>query len=199
MKIALFRAFAQPFESSTFGATTMSAKTVLEIRPGLRLRDWQYGDEDAIVTHGNDVEVSRWLRDRFPSPYTRQDAHGWIMMNQDVLPTANFAIELHGSAVGGVGIVFGEDIHRFTAEVGYWVGRSVWGQNIATQAVQTMCTYAFDRLRLVRLYASVFAGNAASARVLEKCGFQLEGTRRKAGYKSGFHFDTHEYARIADE
>ena len=177
----------------------MSAKTILEIRPGLRLRDWQHGDEDAIVEHGNDVEVSRWLRDRFPSPYTLQDARGWIMMNQDVLPTANFAIELDGSPVGGAGIVFGEDIHRFTAEVGYWVGRSAWGQNIATEALRALCAYAFGRLRLVRLHASVFAGNIASARVLEKCGFACEGTRRKAGFKRGFHFDTHEYARIADE
>lgn len=174
----------------------MTASNILRIRDGLLLRPWEFGDEGALVKHGNDTEVSKWMRDRFPSPYTMDDAHGWVLMNQSLSPTTNFAIELNGSPVGGAGIVLGEDIHRFGAEVGYWLGRSVWGQGIASAALTALTQYGFERLLLVRLYACVFAGNSASVRVLEKCGFQYEGTRRKAAFKNGEHIDTLEYALV---
>jgi RimJ/RimL family protein N-acetyltransferase len=54
-----------------------------------------------------------------------------------------------------------------TREVGYWIGREVWGRGIATRALSQ-----FLRLVAARpLYAGVAMSNAASIRVLEKCGF----------------------------
>jgi RimJ/RimL family protein N-acetyltransferase len=174
----------------------MSPITIVAIDPTLRLREFVTGDEPAIVRHANDVEVSRWLRDRFASPYTLNDAKGWVMLNRDAKPATNFAIEHKGALVGGIGLVLGEDVHRFSAEVGYWLGRVAWGQNIATRAVIALSEYAFSRLLMVRLHASVFAGNSASIRVLEKSGFQYEGTRRCSVFKHGRHLDSLEYALV---
>jgi RimJ/RimL family protein N-acetyltransferase len=43
-------------------------------------------------------------------------------------PEVNFAIDLAGEAVGGVGFCSGTDVERHSAEVGYWLGESVWGR-----------------------------------------------------------------------
>jgi RimJ/RimL family protein N-acetyltransferase len=58
--------------------------------------------------------------------------------------------------------------------IGYWLGREHWGRGVATAALSQ-----FLRHELVRpLYAHVAAGNRASSRVLEKCGFhRVDGAR----------------------
>ena len=55
----------------------------------------------------------------------------------------------------------------------------------------------FSNTDIVRLYAPVFSPNKASMRVLEKCGYQLEGVLRKAIYKNGVYLDEHFYAKIS--
>ena len=44
---------------------------------------------------------------------------------------------------------------------------------------------AFEQFDLTRLEAGVFSWNPASARVLEKCGYTLEGRARAALIKDG--------------
>ncbi len=58
--------------------------------------------------------------------------------------------------------------------VGYWIGREYWGQGIATAALSLFCDY--ERAR--PLTARVVRHNAASFRVLQKCGFVLSGEDR---------------------
>jgi RimJ/RimL family protein N-acetyltransferase len=63
-------------------------------------------------------------------------------------------------------------------ELGYWVPTALTGRGFATLAVRVMALYAFDKLGCDRLQASHDETNLASARVLEKCGFALEGVMR---------------------
>lgn len=74
----------------------------------------------------------------------------------------------------------GHDVHRKTAEVGYWLGEPFWGQGIATTTLGALTEYAFANFDLARLEAAVYEWNPASARVLEKCGCVLEGRLRKS-------------------
>ncbi len=172
---------------------------MIELGEGLRLRGWQSGDERSLVENANDPEVARFLRDRFPHPYTMEDATGWVAFNQDVVPVSNFAIEVDGVAVGGAGFEFGDDVYRFGAEVGYWLGRAYWGRGIATRALAGLTRHGFERLLLVRLFAGVFAGNEASARVLENCGYVREGIARSAAFKAGRFVDVLQYARVRSD
>jgi RimJ/RimL family protein N-acetyltransferase len=69
-----------------------------------------------------------------------------------------------------VGTVLSFDWHD-EREIGYWIGREYWGRGIASKAVAI-----FLELELGRpLYGRVAKSNLASRRVLEKCGFALEG------------------------
>lgn len=152
------------------------------------------------MRHANDREVSRHLRDRFPYPYRMADALAWIdTADAQGRPPINFAIDLEGEAIGGAGLEPLTDVHRRTAEVGYWLGRSQWGRGIATAAVAELTAYAFDTFDIVRLEACVFEWNPASARVLEKNGWVLEGRLRRSVLKDGVLGDALLYARLRGE
>lgn len=159
-----------------------------------QLRPWQAGDEPALVRHANDHEISLNLRDRFPHPYTREDAENWIELTRGVTPPTTFAINVGGEAVGGVGLELHKDIERLSAELGYWLGRAFWGRGIMSKAVSAATRYGFEDLGLARIYAVPFVRNSASCRVLEKNGYIREAVMRRSAIKDGVILDQALYA-----
>lgn len=162
------------------------------------IRPWRPEDRDSLAENADDLRIWRNLRDHFPHPYTRADAERWIAASAGQEPPSNFAIEVDGRAVGGIGLTVQSDVYRHSAEIGYWLGVSHWGRGIATEAVGAVSEWAFRNLDVVRLYAGVFAWNPASARVLEKAGYQLEARLRQAVTKAGETVDAYLYARLAE-
>lgn len=174
---------------------------VIEAGPCV-LREWRHTDEDALVRHANDRRVSIDLRDRFPYPYTRAHATDWLARTVGATdPPTSFAIVERDAdePVGGVVLMPQQDVQRIGAEIGYWLGVSRWGRGIGSAAVTAATAYAFDMLDLERVFAVAFTRNPASARVLEKAGFQLEGTMRRAAIKEGVVLDQFMYAAIRTE
>jgi RimJ/RimL family protein N-acetyltransferase len=92
----------------------------------------------------------------------------------------------------------GEDLRAGTAEIGYWLGEPFWGRGIATAAVAAFTAHAFADLGLRRVFARVLEWNPASARVLEKCGYALEGRLRRSALKDGKVADELLYARLPE-
>jgi RimJ/RimL family protein N-acetyltransferase len=89
-----------------------------------------------------------------------------------------------------VGIISLENIDKTNrnAEVGYWIGKEYWDMGIATESLTLLINYAFNVLDMHKVYASVFAENIASIRVLEKCSLTKEGELYEHRYKNGkFH------------
>lgn len=170
----------------------------MEIRTArLVLRPWRRQDESALVRHANNRNIWIRLGDRFPHPYTRKDARRWLKARPHApYPPTNFAITLDEEAIGGVGFERKQDLSRLTAEVGYWLSETYWGKGYATEALQAIALYAFERFDFVRLEARVMEGNAASSRVLEKAGFSFETAMRRAAYKDGRVLDMLLYARL---
>lgn len=164
----------------------------------LILRPWRRGDEAVLVREADDVEVWRTVRDRFPHPYTLADAERWVGHTLGLPgPPRNFAVVLEEAPIGGVGLELREDIHRCTAEIGYWLGRAWWGRGFATEAVRRVVEYGFATFgSVVRIEGHVFASNGASARVLEKSGFSEEARLRRAVIKEGVIQDDLIYARL---
>jgi RimJ/RimL family protein N-acetyltransferase len=137
------------------------------------------------------------LTDQFPYPYSIEDADEWIELTSQQEPSRHFAIEVDGELVGGIGLDPMGGEKRHIAAVGYWLAPSYWGQGIATEALHAMVGYAFETFpQLSRLQASVYGWNPASGRVLEKCGFHLEGTLRDAIIKDAETTDEHMYTLI---
>jgi [ribosomal protein S5]-alanine N-acetyltransferase len=163
-----------------------------------QIRPWRDGDIAALVNYANNENIWMSVRDIFPHPYTRKDALEWLEQAAKQ-PVTNFAIASLTEAIGGAGFTPQEDVYRKSAEIGYWVAEPFWGKGIATLAVNAIVQHAFANFDLVRLYATVFEPNRASARVLEKCGFQLEGRLRKSITKHGCTTDSFLYALVRDD
>jgi [ribosomal protein S5]-alanine N-acetyltransferase len=163
----------------------------------ITFRRWMRGDIGALVRYANNRNVWITLRDRIPYPYTEADAEAWIAFNdQQGEPVHNFAIDLKGEAIGAIGFEPMSDVHRLTAEIGYWIGEPFWGRGIATAALERATAHGFATLGLERIQAMVFGGNLASARVLEKAGYTFEGRLRRSIIKDGKMLDSYMYARL---
>ncbi len=161
---------------------------------GFVIRGWKKGDEVSLQKNANNPSVSRFLLNRFPSPYTMEAAIHWVNNLVDQDPLVNFAITIDDQVVGGIGLELREDVYRKTALLGYWLSEELWGKGIVTEAVKLMTQYAFDHLDIIRLQAGVLDKNPASMRVLEKAGYTKEGVLRNAAIKRGDIMDEHVYA-----
>lgn len=162
------------------------------------LREWRRGDEPSLVRHANNRNVWINLRDSFPFPYRPADAKAWIRLASTDAVGQVFAIDVDGFAVGAIGLRPGEDVHRASAEIGYWLGEEFWNRGISTEAVKAVTAHAFEKLEMVRVHAEVFAWNTASMRVLEKAGFVKEGVLAKSALKDRKVIDQVLYARTRE-
>jgi RimJ/RimL family protein N-acetyltransferase len=160
------------------------------------VRSWRASDVDSLVAHANNRNVWINLRDRFPYPYTAKDGRRFIRASREMDPETFFAIAVGGDAVGGIGFVLQSDVERVSAEIGYWLGESLWGRGIMTDALIATTTYAIERHGLTRIFAVPFANNVSSCRVLEKAGYVLEGRLRRSAIKAGVVVDQLQYAFV---
>jgi len=99
----------------------------------------------------------------------------------------------------GMVVLFDEDDVAGTATLAYWIAPDRWGNGYATEAVELLCEHAFEDRRLNKLRADVLVSNDASRRLLEKLGFEREGTLREEKFVGGDYEDVHRYGLLADE
>src|SRR5262245_56457007 len=137
-----------------------------------------------------------------PHPYPEGAAEGWIARQAEAWAEgtdAGFAIfEREGeSLVGGIGLRLVTGHRR--GELGYWIAVPHWNRGYCTEAAHEMLRYGFEELALHRIYASHFANNPASGRVMEKIGMRHEGRRRGHVLKWGEFVDLEDYAVLAEE
>jgi RimJ/RimL family protein N-acetyltransferase len=160
----------------------------------ISIRPFSDADAKELARKANNPNIARYLTDGFPHPYTLQHAEDFITKNEKAIPTQVFGIFFNNELAGGIGIHPQTDIMRLNAELGYWVTEEFWGKGIATFAIRWITTYAFDNFEITRLFARPFGSNAASAKVLEKCGFQLEAKIAQNIIKNGVVEDELIYA-----
>jgi len=167
---------------------------------GGRLRPWRETDAESLARHANDRRIWRNMRDLFPHPYTSDSARRFLTMAIADHADSFLAIEIDGQAVGGIGYTLHTDIERISSEIGYWLGAEYWGRGIMSAVVAAFARAMFKwRPELERIYAVPIAWNPASARVLEKAGFKLEGTMRRAVFKDGEVVDQWLYALVRSD
>ena len=154
------------------------------------IRPWRLDDAESLARHANNRNVWIALRDFFPHPYMIEDAREFLRRATDEQPEMKFCVEIEGAAAGGIGVHPGQDVHRHTATVGYWLGEMFWGRGVMTEAVTAITDFCFDNFPLRRISAEVFSNNPASARVLEKAGFTFEGYLKNNVLKDGKLLDS---------
>jgi len=158
------------------------------------LRPFREEDVPSLAHYANNLKIARFMTNRFPHPYTEEDARAFIKLAMSHEPTKIFTIDIDGKASGGVGLFQQEDVHCKNAELGYWVAEPFWGKGIVSAAILEMIDYGFNTFDIDRIYAVPFGPNTASQRVLEKTGFKLEARFEKTIFKHGEQLDELVYA-----
>lgn len=166
-----------------------------------KIKKWELSDAKDLAAALSNTKVQDNLRDGLPYPYTEQDGLEYIsgMLAADKSETFAFAVTTESKVIGSIGIFRQKNIHRQTAELGYFIAEGYWGKGIMTEAVKQSCKYVFDNSDIIRIYAEPFAYNAASCRVLENVGFQYEGTLRNNAVKNGKVIDMKMYSLLKTE
>lgn len=160
------------------------------------LRKWRMSDARDLAFALNNEKILNNLRDGLPFPYTEQDAADYItaMLSADENDTFAYAIAIDDRAVGSIGAFRQSNIHRQTAELGYYLAEEYWGQGIMTNAILQICDQIFKTTDIMRIYAEPFSYNIGSCRALEKAGFTYEGIMKNNAVKNGKVLDMTMYA-----
>ena len=156
----------------------------------IELRKWRIEDKDELIELCNNVD-RKFLSNRMPIPYEASDALAWIskVRQIDGIEGVYRAIVVDGRIVGNISVERKPDIFHIDGEIGYMILPEYYSRGIATEAVASICSTAFFELSLRRISAVVIADNKASIRVLEKNGFEQEGTMHRAATKNGNIYD----------
>jgi ribosomal-protein-alanine N-acetyltransferase len=118
-----------------------------------------------------------------PHPYEDGMAEEWIsghqeMFDEDKGLTLAVTAKDGGHLIGAISLM-GINRRFSRAELGYWIGRPYWNKGYCTEAGRAVLGYGFEELSLNRIFASHFARNFASGRVMVKLGMQREGCLRQ--------------------
>ncbi len=151
----------------------------------LILRPFNSGDIKDIQKNINNLNVTKWLL-VVPYPYRMKDAKWWVDQCKKEYKNKkrenySFGIELkkEKKIIGGISL---DHVNKFQkkASVGYWLGEDYWKSGYGSEALNEILKFGFNKLKLRRIEAEVFAGNPSSGKLLQKFGAKLEGRRRKA-------------------
>ncbi len=133
-------------------------------------------DIDAIAILADNPAIATMVS-AFPHPYTRADAETFVRASAK-RGNGNCVYAITetetGKLLGCCSLETASDGKAL--ELGYWVGEPFWGRGIATQAVHALVDMAFRTREIEHIDARCRVINPASRRVLQKSGFQFQGT-----------------------
>lgn len=142
----------------------------------LVLRAPEANDIDAIAHLANNINVASKVS-RMPHPYTGKDAEAFVArVASGAMGKCVYAITRNETrdVIGCCGLQAQESGNGL--EVGYWLGEPHWNKGFATEAVQTLIDFGFRHFDTDFIDGRVRVMNIASRRVLQKSGFQFQGT-----------------------
>lgn len=173
----------------------------VEISAGaLHLRPWGSDDEDAVVALFTDPEVVRWTP--APVPFTPDDARARLEGSWPALwaeETGGCWAVLDSVTAEPLAWVAVFGLADGVAEVGWAAFPAGRGRGVTSDAVAAACRWARAALGAHRLEAVIKVGNWPSRAVAEKCGFTVEGVRRRGMDQRGERVDAWVASLLADD
>ena len=166
----------------------------------LILRQLRHEDAESIVALFSSPEVLAYLDletienreqaigmiDWFAGLFAQKESLQWSVTLKD------------GTWIGTCGN-YAWDRESRKIEIGYNILPVYWGKGYATEAMHAILRWSFENMDLHRVQGDCTAGNIASERVMLKCGFQYEGTRREDTWEHGRFVDTKQFGLLRRE
>ncbi len=143
-------------------------------------------DIDALAHLANNANVATMVS-RMPHPYTNADAADFVRRTKlGEIGKCVYAITKadNGAFLGCCGVEPTSDPN--TVEIGYWLGEPYWNQGYTTEAAHALIDMVFrTRENVAQIDARCRVTNVASRRVVQKCGFQFQGSGLAASLALG--------------
>jgi ribosomal-protein-alanine N-acetyltransferase len=163
------------------------------------LREINPRDAEDYYSYMNRIEMEEFLTAQ-NRPGTVEQALEELQYWKSLFPlkrSVYWAIALaeNNKMIGTVGFNHISFIHA-RAEISYDLDPDYWGNGYMTGAIESILDFADQMLELVRIQATVIVDNQKSIKVLERCGFQREGTMKKYEIVKNQHKDYYIYARV---
>ncbi|KAB2334649.1 GNAT family N-acetyltransferase [Cytobacillus depressus] len=155
------------------------------------LRKLQMDDAPSIFRYFSKDEVTIFYDlDTFTTEKEAEDLIESLLYRYEMRKQIRWAIVLKesGQFIGTCGYHSIEEEH-WKAEIGYELHPDYWRQGLMTEVISAVVQYGFNELELNRIEAFYDPRNIASARVLEKIGFEFEGVLRKRFFIKGKFVD----------
>lgn len=133
-------------------------------------------DIDALAHLANNANIATMVS-RMPHPYTAKDAADFVRRSKaGVIGKCVYAITRmdNGEFMGCCGLEQQDDGKNL--EMGYWLGEPYWNNGYVTEAAHALIDMAFRTRDIDHIDARCRVTNIASRRVIQKCGFQLQGS-----------------------
>jgi [ribosomal protein S5]-alanine N-acetyltransferase len=168
----------------------------------LCLRPLKRSDTPELKRQANDRTISRFIPS-IPFPYTTDNARRWVNCSLRLArndSACQLGIELT-SEVGIIGMMGIKNINRVdrNGELEYWIGREYRGRSYTSEAMKLMLRFAFNDLRLHRVYAIVVSSNIPSVKLLERFKFKREAVWRDASRINKSWHDVYSYGLLESE
>ncbi len=163
------------FPSETRPAPQEFSSSLL-VSERLLLRAPETTDTDAISHLANNINVASKVS-RMPHPYTIKDAENFVdRVASGAMGKCVYAVTRNDTRdfIGCCGLQTQEGTNGL--EIGYWLGEPHWNRGFATEAAQTLIDFGFRHFDTDFIDGRVRVMNIGSRRVLQKCGFQFQGT-----------------------
>lgn len=95
----------------------------------VKIRKWELSDAKDLALALSNKKIQDNLRDGVPYPYTEQDGKDYIstMLSANENKTFAFAITVDNKVIGNIGTFRQENVHKLTAELGYYIAEKYWG------------------------------------------------------------------------
>jgi len=172
------------------------------------LHAWEEEDMDFYHEHRNRREVRRPLTDVDPRNLQQVEEmfeehlysdDGLVFLvctgPEDAMRTGD---EDNLTRVGEVAVPWINQPHG-SGMLMYWAAPDHQGEGYIPEATGLLLDHAFGERRLNKVWAMVIEPNEPSQRVLEKLGFEREGTYRKETWYEGEYVDSYRYAMLAED
>lgn len=162
-------------KKTQFFVIEIDKTTIIILINKVHIREYSHSDLEAFVDWQTDPKVARYLS-WLPKSRAEAEASFWDAIEQQNIVERTqffFAVVLNDTqeVVGGVGYTISD---QAKSNCGWFIRKNFHGKGYATEAVNQMIEFAFRSKELKILTASCRCTNAASTRIMAKCGFVLE-------------------------
>lgn len=147
-------------------------------------------DVEELVVLKNNKEASKLLGGNTPV-YTVEDLKGWVEFHNNNKEEVLFVIYdiITHKLIGHVGLYKIDKTSKKTEFGILLADDNSRGKGYGTLCTNFMVNYAFDVLKLHKVYAEVIKENKASEAMFKKCGFKTDGVLRDECLKNGRYYD----------